>query len=379
MIVQEVIRELRKRVERESNLQVGVNGNARLMVEELDVLRSSCLRSASLSESVGRMRPSPHTRRAQVGAFLIRIFQRALFWYTPAIVRFQNEVVHALGSGLTLFEMQQRQILAQQHELKVLRGELRRLQNETRQPFPVPERNGNGHSSNGHTEDLLSGTQNELLDSFIFASYDSLRGKEEETAGKLEAHLDALRTFDIPEGLWLDIGCGRGEWMNAVSIAGYDCRGIDTNTSAIGYCREMGLHAIEADALKYLRNTPSESLAVVSLFQFVDHIGIAELLAIMREVARVLKPGGLVSIETPDPANLLTASHQFWRDPSHRQPVPMSLMELVYDYFDLTVVKRLHLNRPPESDRLPFDELEPVRRLNEHLYGPQDYGLIGRR
>ena len=72
-------------------------------------------------------------------------------------------------------------------------------------------------------------------------------------------------------------------------------------------------------------------------------------------------------------------SFNFWKDPTHRQPIPPALLEFVYEYFGLRVVKRLDLNRSPQDDRLPYDEISVVHRLNESLYGPQDYGLIGRR
>jgi len=379
MNVQEKIREFRKRVEREAAQQLGRDGSVEQVLEELEVFRGSCLRLSSLSEAVGRMPPSPNTRRARLGSFLIRIMQRALFWYTPPIIRFQNEVAHALSTGCSLFEMQRQQIGAQDHEIRVLRGELLRLRGESRQPVPDSGANGNGKPGNGCGPELAGGARNELLESFLFASYDQLRGEEGETAQKLDAYLATLRNLTIPEGQWLDLGCGRGEWIAAAGAAGYSVTGVDSNPSAAGYCHEMGLNVVEQDALQYLRKVTSGTLAVITAFHVIEHFRPAELLVLVQEAVRALKPGGLLIIETPDPANLTTASHHFWRDPSHQRPVPMSLLELIYDYFGLTIVERLHLNRPPGTERLPFNELEVVRRLNEHLYGPQDYGLIGRR
>src|SRR5260370_13282327 len=135
MNVQEKVREMRRRVEREAAQDPACRaGSVEQALEELGVFRSSCLRLSSISDSVGRMPASPNTRRARFGGFLIRIIQRALFWYTPQIVRFQNEVAHALGAGCSLFDMQRQQIDAQQHEIRILKGELLRIRSQSARP-----------------------------------------------------------------------------------------------------------------------------------------------------------------------------------------------------------------------------------------------------
>ncbi len=144
-------------------------------------------------------------------------------------------------------------------------------------------------------------------------------------------------------------------------------------------CCAKGLNAEETDALGYLRSLKSESLAVVTAFHAVEHWPTGYLLALMQEAVRTLKPDGLMIIETPNPTNLLMGSCNFWKDPTHCQPIPPALLEFIYQYFGLSVVKRLDLNRSPQDERLPYDEINVVHRLNESLYGPQDYGLIGRR
>jgi SAM-dependent methyltransferase len=375
MNVQEKVREIRRRIEREAAQEVACRaGSMEQTLEELEVFRSSCIRLSNISGSVGRMPPSPNTRRARLGGFLIRFVQRALFWYTPQIVRFQNEVALALNSGSSLFEMQRQQIASQQHEIQILKGELVRILRDARRP-PQDTVVTNATPS----QDCLDGSENALLESFLFASHDRLRGAEGETARKLETYLHVMRTLTIPVGPWLDLGCGRGEWLLTAAAAGHSVVGVDSNPAAVAYCREKGLRVAEQDALQYLRTVPSQSVAVLTAFHVVEHCRPVDLLTLVRESVRVLRPGGMVIFETPDPANLLMASHLFWRDPSHHRPVPMLLLELIFEYFGLTVIERLRLNPPSTVERLPFDELEFVRRLNEHLYGPQDYGLIGRR
>jgi SAM-dependent methyltransferase len=376
MNVQEKVREMRRRVEREAAQEPACRAvSAERTLEELDVFRSSCARLSSMSDSVGRMPPSPNTRRARLGGFLIRIIQRALFWYTPQIVRFQNEVAHALSSGCNFFEMQREQIGAQQHEIGILKEELLRIRSQTRRPAQsyvmttdaVPALNGS------------SASEQALLDSFLFANRDRLRSLEGETLQKLETYLNVIRDLSIPDGPWLDLGCGRGEWLATARAAGHSVVGVDSNPSAVKHCQEIGLDVVEDDALRYLRIVPNQSISLITAFQVIEYGDTADLLALVRESVRALMPGGMLIFETPDPANLVMASHLFWHDPSRRRPVPMALLELIFDYSGLTVIERLRLNPSPAEDRLPFAELEFVRRLNQHLYGPQYYGLIGRR
>ncbi|HEY6392218.1 MAG TPA: class I SAM-dependent methyltransferase [Bryobacteraceae bacterium] len=379
MNVQEKVRELRRRVEREVSQESACRSvSAERALEELEVFRSSCSRLSSIGDSVGRMPPSPNTRRARLGSFLIRIIQRALFWYTPQIVRFQNEVAHALSTGCSLFETQRQQIDAQRHEIRILKGELPRIRSQASRPVQSTVA-GNAASGAAIAPVCAGCADQRLLDSFLFANYGRLRGSDGETAKKLEPYLHVTRSLSIPDGPWLDLGCGRGEWLTMAGASGHTVVGVDSNPSAVSYCQEIGLDAAEEDALQHLRTAHSQSVAVISAFHLIEHCRTVDLLALVRESVRVLKPGGMLIFETPDPANLVMASHLFWRDPSHRQPVPMLLLELIFEYFGLMVIERLRLNPPPAAERLPFGELEFVRRLNQHLYGPQDYGLIGRR
>jgi O-antigen chain-terminating methyltransferase len=111
----------------------------------------------------------------------------------------------------------------------------------------------------------------------------------------------------------------------------------------------------------------------------MEHWTMNYAVALIQEAVRILKPGGLLIIETPNPANLLVGSLNFWNDPTHRHPIPWRLMEFVYEYFGLKVIQRLDLNPAPKEERFPFDEVSIVHKLNDYFYGPQDYGLIGRR
>jgi len=376
MNVQQKVRELRARVERQSvNRFSHRRHDVEHLLETLEVFRNSCVQASSVSETVGQMPPAPNTRRARMGSFLIGIIQRALFWYTPQIVRFQTEAANALNTASRLLETMLQELSEQQHEIRVLRGELTRGRANGSQPLMLEVK----PTERMHLRNGCNGAGNALLESFLFANYDRLRGPEAETARKLDSYWHAIQNLSVPDAPWLDLGCGRGEWLIAAGQREQSVIGVDSNSAAVTYCQEAGLCVAQQDALQYLQAARSESMAVITAFHVIEHCRAEDLLVLLRESVRVLKPGGLLIFETPDPANLIMASHLFWRDPSHRQPIPMSLLELMFEYFGLTIVERLRLNCPPLAERLPFHELDFIRQINGHLYGPQDYGLIGRR
>jgi O-antigen chain-terminating methyltransferase len=366
------VREFRRRAEMEMRRVPPVHANPlETGPDELESFLAAYARLHDSHNVVGQMPPSPHTFRARMGSHLVRAVQRMLFWYTPQIVRFQSDVASALSSAGRLFEMQLRQLAAQREEIQRLRAEL----NAVRASSNAPHRRSNGSAARVSEAPAAS----PLLDAFLFAACDSLRGPECETRQKLGIYLWTLRGLSVPPGPWLDLGCGRGEWLEIVCSAGERAQGVDSNPAAVAYCRDKGLNAVEREAGDSLRAAPSQSLAVITAFHLVEHLPPAELLALVREAARVLVPGGLLVLETPDPANLVVGSHRFWQDPTHCRPIPLLLLESILQYFGFTVAERLRLNPSPPEEQLPFGELEFVRRMNESLYGPQDYGIIGRR
>ncbi|HZL57309.1 MAG TPA: class I SAM-dependent methyltransferase, partial [Bryobacteraceae bacterium] len=287
--------------------------------------------------------------------------QRMLFWYTPQILRFHNETALVLGELCKIVEKQSDSIGDAQKEITAQRRERE-----------FESRPGTG------TSDLARSPA-----SFDFSLQDYFRGPETDTSEKLKGWLDAIEGEGLSgrrlDGPWLDIGCGRGEWLSLASQRGYDISGVDSSPVSVGYCKSKGARVSHADAIGYLRGLADNSLAVATAFHVVEHLKMDTLATLIALAAQKLRPDGILAIETPDPANLLMSSHHFWNDPTHERPIPRALMEYVFQHFGFSVLRRLRLNPFPPEERLSHTEFEPVRRVDELLYGPRDYGLIGRR
>jgi SAM-dependent methyltransferase len=376
MNVQNKVRAISVRVRQQAAERFALalpNGSNERQLSELDALRAAYSRLYQARNAVGQMPPSPNTFRARVGQFLVKCVQRMLFWYTPQILRFQNETAAIAGCAGNLFELQLAQTADLNRQVKKMRGQIASLEGE------LASRGGDAR----HTpaEGAHTSIGGPLLDRFHFELQDRFRGSEAETSRKLGFYLRRIQEIipQAPPGDWLDLGCGRGEWLALASGAGYPILGIDSNAIAVSYCQARELNAMKHDSLSYLRSLPNESLAVVTAFHFVEHCPLDYLVALVQETARTLRPGGILILETPNPANLMVGSNTFWLDPTHQRPLPAALLELIIEHFGLTGVERFPMNPATEQERLPFGEIPFVQQLNDRLYGPQDYGLLGRR
>jgi len=175
----------------------------------------------------------------------------------------------------------------------------------------------------------------------------------------------------------LDLGCGRGEWIELLRDEGLEARGVDSNRAMIASCLERKLNVTEGDLLDSLRSLDSESIGVVTAFHVVEHLSFTDLTLLLGETRRVLKPGGLAVFETPNPSNVLVATERFYFDPTHRQPLPSPFMQFLVEERGLCRVTVHQLHPWPEAFRVPDDGSVLVERFNALFYGPQDYAIMG--
>lgn len=187
-----------------------------------------------------------------------------------------------------------------------------------------------------------------MSDDFYRAFEDRHRGPRDLIKSRLRAYLpfvEPLRAIYAPVAV-VDLGCGRGEWLELMREAGIDARGVDLDDAMLADCRQHGLAAEQGDALVYLRALPDESMAVVSGFHFAEHIALADLQRVVQEALRVLKPGGLLILETPNPENLRVGTSSFYCDPTHQRPLPPALLSFLPEYYGFARTKILRLQEP---------------------------------
>jgi SAM-dependent methyltransferase len=227
----------------------------------------------------------------------------------------------------------------------------------------------------------MTGEEKHSLDAVYVSFEDQFRGTRAEIKERSRVYLPFLQerkigTKNMPI---LDVGCGRGEWLELLLENQLDARGIDINRVLLAYCKEAGLDVAEDDILEHLKNQPDRSLGAVTGFHIIEHLPFDILVRVFDETARVLKPGGIAIFETPNPQNVLVGSHNFYLDFTHRNPLPSLTTQFILEARGLCDVQILNLHPYPESSKLLDDGTELVKRFNEYFYGPQDYAVIGRK
>ena len=172
----------------------------------------------------------------------------------------------------------------------------------------------------------------------------------------------------------LDIGCGRGEFLELMRDAGVNARGIEISAESIALCRHKGLAVEAADLYSYLSQQPEQSLDGIFCAQVVEHLPPERLPEMIKLAASRLASGGIIAIETPNPECLAIFATHFYLDPTHQRPVPHPLLAFYLEEFGVgnLEVKKL----APAVETMPVLATLPEEFRNA-FFGGLDYAVIG--
>lgn len=177
----------------------------------------------------------------------------------------------------------------------------------------------------------------------------NFRGSREEIRGRLErayAPLLAVLAERFTKPSVLDLGCGRGEWLELAQTFGIAAHGVDLDEGMLSACISRHLSVTHGDAVHYLANQPDANFALVSGFHIAEHLQFEMLRRLVSEAFRVLCPGGLLILETPNAENISVGALTFHMDPTHNRPLPSGLVSFLARYcgFERVAVLRLQEN-----------------------------------
>ena len=174
---------------------------------------------------------------------------------------------------------------------------------------------------------------------------DKFRGSRDLIKSRQLAYLPFIQSLQshYTTAQAIDLGCGRGEWLEILREFGFSGHGVDLDQSMLAACHERGLSVARQDALSALRALPDESQVIVSSFHMVEHIQFSDLCLLIQEALRVLKPAGLLILETPNPENISVGTVDFYIDPTHQKPIPPQLLSFLPEYYGFSRVKVIRL------------------------------------
>ncbi len=183
---------------------------------------------------------------------------------------------------------------------------------------------------------------------FYRAFEDRHRGSRELIHERQQAYFPFIQPLErlYPESKAVDLGCGRGEWLEILIQTGFAPLGIDMDKGMLDACTERGLPVELGDALSSLKKLPNESQALVSGFHIAEHIPFKDLKVLVAEALRVLKPAGLLILETPNAENLVVGTHNFYLDPTHERPIPHLLLDFLIEFSGFSRSKLMRLHEP---------------------------------
>ncbi|QMV71853.1 class I SAM-dependent methyltransferase [Comamonas piscis] len=211
---------------------------------------------------------------------------------------------------------------------------------------------------------------------FYRAFEDRYRGSRELIRRRLEVYRPFIRPLaalhqDVSA---IDLGCGRGEWLELLRDTGIQAHGVDSDAQMLRACSEQGLSVSQEDAVVHLRLQESESQALISGFHIAEHLSFELLQTLIAEALRVLKPGGILILETPNPENLMVGAHSFYLDPSHQRPLPPLLLSFLVEHAGFERLKVLRLQEAPGLRHDP-----DVSLLNVIDGASPDYAVVAQK
>jgi len=215
------------------------------------------------------------------------------------------------------------------------------------------------------------------------------RGSEEAIRNDQRAYIDGF----MNKSPVLDVGCGRGEFLELLQAAKIEARGIDINAEMVGICKEKGLDVIEGESISFLEKTPAETWGGIFAAQVVEHFPRNMLNRWLQAAFRTLKPDGVLCFETVNTASPFALIHHYYRDPTHQLPLHPETYKFLMEIHGFSDVSIQYRSPVPQSSKLT---LEPVpdsitddarstllsivaalNRIQDYIYAPCDIAVRG--
>ena len=164
-----------------------------------------------------------------------------------------------------------------------------------------------------------------------------------------------------PSPVLIDVGCGRGEWLQRCQNKFYKSIGIESDSYMVKTCRDHGLFVIEGDAIDELSKFESNSISIITIFHLIEHLEYNKLIKLIVECQRILSEDGVLIMETPSIDNLIVSTKSFYIDHTHITPINADAISFYLEKAGFSNVKYYYINGGPLQDAYP---LKVTRILN---------------
>lgn len=235
---------------------------------------------------------------------------------------------------------------------------------------------------NTNVEEVVSGADSYYsIDYFDFEN--RFRGSQEHVKNAQRIYLPYFKACENV----VDIGCGRGEFVELLVENGIGIKGVDLYLPYVEYGKMNGLPVFHGDGIEFLKQ--QEQVDGIFVGQVVEHISVQQIIELCAVAYEKLTDGSYLIMETPNPTSLAIYTESFYRDPSHNKPVHPETLKYITEKRGFSDVQILYT----EGSRLPYhipklsDENEgrehefdvAMQRVENLLYGSQDYAVIAKK
>ena len=224
----------------------------------------------------------------------------------------------------------------------------------------------------------------ESLEDWRYAGFaNRFRGRDEEVKKQLREYVSFFRK----DAKVIDLGCGRGEFLELLGEEGIEGAGVDSNGQMVDICLDKGLRCRKGDILEYLAEWQDGALGGIFSSQVVEHLPPQYLKKLIELSRRKLGPGGTLVFETINPLSVFALVQIYFLDPSHHNPIHPQALKFMLEasgFEDVEVrystpLERERLRPLPGADEPTTILNRNIDSLNELLFGPANYAAIARR
>ena len=221
------------------------------------------------------------------------------------------------------------------------------------------------------------------------------RGSSEEIKAKVKKYADIIKTIDCQNKNVVEIGAGRGELLELLGEENINAVGVETDSGMCEVLKEKKLEYVNQDGLSYLKTLKDNSVSCIIAIQVIEHLSFDYINALMKESYRVLQNGGKLIFETINPLSFYALTQNFFKDYTHKWPIHPDVIKHFSKLEGFSGVDILKLSEVSENEKLSMlttDEAmipsmvefiskynKNVEKLNNLLYGFQDYALIAKK
>ena len=150
----------------------------------------------------------------------------------------------------------------------------------------------------------------------------------------------------------LDVGCGRGEFLDLLRERGISATGVDINHDMVELCRARGLDVVQGDALAHLEQLDDGALGGLFAAQVVEHLESSRLLAFIDAAHRKLRSGAPLALETINVASWSAFFRSYVRDITHVRPVHPETLQFLVGTAGFRNSQIVYRSPYPEEERL---------------------------